>query len=233
MGITLTQLIAQSRQRADQENSLFITDAELTTYINASIAELHDLLISAYDSDYSVSSVTFNTVAGTSSYALPNGVAYSAATEFYKLRGVDAAITGTDYQTLKPFNFNERNRNSEVAWNALDAPNVRYRVVGSNLMFSPAPTGVYSVKLWYIPVATKLSAGADILSDVNQFSEYVITDAAIKCMQKEESDVSVLMAQKAALAQRIMSMAQARDAGSGDSVSDIYAENSDFYFNRG
>ena len=71
MGITLLQLRTQARDRADMTNSLFIADAELNNYINSSIAELHDLLIGAYDSYYSILTSTFNTVSGTATYALP------------------------------------------------------------------------------------------------------------------------------------------------------------------
>ncbi len=54
MAITLTELKAESRQRADMENSNLVSDTELTTYINKSIAELHDLLSEAYGSEYFV-----------------------------------------------------------------------------------------------------------------------------------------------------------------------------------
>lgn len=229
MTITLTQLIAQSRQRADMENSQFVTDAELTTYINSSIAELHDLLIGAYDSDYSLRSVSFTTTSGTSDYALPNGTNYSAAPSFYKLRGVDIALYGSEYVNIQAFNFNERNNNINATWNEA----IRYRLVGSNITFSPAPTGTMNCRLWYLPVATKLASGGDTLDDLNQYSEYVIVDAAIKCMQKEESDVSVLMAQKAALTARITQMAQNRDAGSSESITDVYNDSLDAYLPRG
>ena len=64
-------------------------------------------------------------------------------------------------------------------------------------------------------------ADSDILDGISGFDEYVIVDAAIKAMQKEESDVSVLMAQKEALKRRIEAAAANRDAGEPESVSDI------------
>jgi hypothetical protein len=87
MSVTLLQLKDRSRQRADMENSEFVTDAELTIYINGSIAELHDLLVASYGSDYFLSSTTFSTVAGTESYSLP--------ADFYKLMGVDVQVSGS------------------------------------------------------------------------------------------------------------------------------------------
>jgi hypothetical protein len=102
-------------------------------------------------------------------------------------------------------------------------------VMGSNIRLSPAPNSAVSVKVWYTPKATALSADADTLDDLNGFADYVIIDAAIKMLQKQDDDVTVLMAQKADLKRRIEIMAQNRDAGTSDSVSDVYAENNNFW----
>jgi hypothetical protein len=221
MTITLAQLRTNARNRADMSNSSFISDSELNSYINSSIAELKDLLISAYDSDYDVQSVTFSATTGTDSYALPNGTNYSAAPAFYKLKGVDIQ-EGSEWKSLKPFNFNERNRKTKL----------RYRLVGDNIMFSNLESN-YTVKLWYIPVATTLTLDADTLNDLNKFSEFVEISAAIKMLQKEESDITSLMADREKQEQRIIRMAQNRDVGQPESVSDIYAENYDDDFEVG
>lgn len=223
MSMTLLQLRTAARQRADMVENNFITDAELTSYINSSIAELYDLLVSCYGADYYTSSTTFTTVNGTADYALP--------ADFYKLKGVDVQMADK-YFTLQPFNWNERNRNTNLSWGLLTGPAMRYRIVADNLKLVPTPTSGYTVKLWYVPVATKLTSDSDTFSDINQYYEYVITDAAIKMLQKEESDVTVLMAQKAALTQRIQAMANNRDAEKADSISDIYAENDEYWFYR-
>jgi hypothetical protein len=202
-------------------NSNFVSDAELVDYINGSIAELHDLLIGS-DTDYYLLTDTFNTVSGTETYALPAA--------FYKLRGVDVRSGSGEWASLRPFNFNERNASNDLSNYSISGSYFRYRVAGDNLMFNPPPQGIYNVKVWYTPVATKLSSDADVLKDVNQFSEYVIVDAAIKCLNKEEADVSVLLATKADLRKRIENMSANRDAGQPESISDIYAENLDYFY---
>lgn len=230
MAITLAQLRTESRQRADMENSNFITDSELTSYLNNSISELHDILIQAYDGDYYVKSATFTTTNNEDTYALSTVI---PSNDFYKLRGVDAKLNNQDWDTLKPFSFNERNKRQNFgAWNYLGISNVRYRLVGSNITFTPIPDSNIECKIWYIPVAVTLSADTDELEDLNNFSEYVIVDAAIKMMQKEESDTTVLQQQKAALKRRIEEAANNRDAGSGESISDVYNESNDYRFGR-
>lgn len=214
--ITLAELKAQSRQRSDMEESEFVSDSELTTYINSSIAELHDLLIASYCDDYIMEEHQFTSDGTSIAYALP--------ADFYKVRGVDVQY-GSQWVTVKRFNFNMRNQQAnQVALTFLGQPDVQYRLVGSEIRFSRVPDGTAQFRIFYHPVAVKLVADSDEFDDVNQYSEYVVVDAAIKMLQKEESDVQVLFAQKEALRQRIIAMAANRDANEPASVSDVYAE---------
>lgn len=230
MAITFAELKQAARERADMVDSEFVTDSELEFYVNSSIAELHDILIQAYEGDYNVKSDTFTTTSGTDSYALSTIITDD---DFYKLRGIDVKLDGNKFASVDRFNFNERNRFQDfVGWSYLGLPHIRYRLVGSNLNFHPVPDKNTEVKIWYVPVAQKLTDDADTLDDLNQFSEYVIVDAAIKMLNKEESDVSVLAAQKQMLKRRIEEAANNRDAGESESITDIYSENDSYYYGR-
>jgi hypothetical protein len=61
----------------------------------------------------------------------------------------------------------------------------------------------------------------ELTDDLNQWQDYIVVDAAIKCLQKEESDVSVLAATKMALINRINNAASNRDAGTPETVSAV------------
>lgn len=225
MTVTLAQLKQRARNRADMDNSLFVDDSEIVDYINASIAELHDLLIQAYGSDYYINETTFTTVVNQAQYDLP--------TDFYKLRGIDAKVNGNRWLTLEQFNFNERNRFEDFGvWDLNGVATIRYRILGSKIMFTPVPDRDVDVRLYYVPVAQVLVDDTDELTDFNQYAEYVITDVAIKMLAKEESDTSVFERQKMALIQRITQASQNRDANKPASVTDIYAEDSEEYFYR-
>ncbi len=338
-GVTSLAVVrATVRQRADMVSSTFCTDAEINSYIRASQQELYDLLVTAYGENYYAAMDSTIVTDGTSS-------AYDLPADFYKLLGADLLVSGTDYVSLEPFNFNERNRYSlatstgNTAW----ASSLRYRVHANTLMLTPLPSAGQTIRLWYVPrlsatgdgdvtftfndtiqvgdsvtlngtvvtaaasptgnfqfqsgvavtaaadlrarflvwigitgyagtgwggspvlteAQTKVMLGLDLLTDypatgstivsvqrplggiavfssstsritvvsggdqidgVNGWEEYIVVDAAIKALQKEESDVSVLMAQKAALTRRIEGAAANRDAGSPLSVTDAYA----------
>lgn len=211
---TLAQLKTLVRQRADIESSQHIKDPELTNYINGSISELYDILIQKYGNEYFLSSTSFSLVNGTSEYNLPS--------DFYKLIGVDLQLTPTsDYISLKRYDFQERNRYSaSIIRGVYGAPLLRYHVQGSVLRFEPTPRDTNTIRLWYVPTPTSLSADASTFAGYNGWEEYVIVDAAIKCMEKEESDTSALQLRKNMLIQRIESAAGNRDANFSPKITD-------------
>ena len=91
--VALTTLRTLSRQRADMENSQFVSANEWREYINRGYAELYDLLTtSASSEDYFLNSNIFSLVSGTKTYDLPS--------DFYKMRGVDQIPSRSDGTTL-------------------------------------------------------------------------------------------------------------------------------------
>lgn len=214
--LTLGELRQRVRERADMEGSQFVTDAELTGYINQSAYELYDLLVLRYGTDQFVSSANITATGLADSFALP--------ANFYKLLGVDLQVATDQWVSVRPFMFAERNRYPypNIATFAGFTP-TRYRLQGSNLWLMPrAPSGqVYRV--WYVPRWTELAADSDVLEGISGWTEYVIIDAAIKCLVKEESDPSALMAAKAAMEKRIETAADNRDIAHPQRVQDVVA----------
>lgn len=225
--MSLSELMVAVRQRADMmpngyvpslgSTSYFVTDPELISYINQSYFELYDLMVSCFGEDYFVKTPPqmIATVQGTALYAL--------AADFYKLLGVDLLLGSTDDSavTLKKFEFLARNRYAVPNQQSFaGVTNLRYRLQGNNLWLTPDPSGGQNIRVWYVPRLTPLAALVDTADGISGWTEYIITDAAIKCMQKQESDVSVLMAQKQSIASRVKTMADTRDAGAPPTVSD-------------
>jgi hypothetical protein len=222
---SLGQLRLAAKQRADRVNSNFVTKTEWDSYINQSLFELYDLLVTAYGEEYFATYTSFTTDGTSARYALPDGANHDGAEPFYKLLGVDLAISPSNnaYVSVKKFNFIDRNKyiygnsNSALYGNA----NMQYRAVGNYLEFIPTPSANQTVRLWYIPRMTMLLRDTDITpAGVSGWWEYVIVDAAIKALQKEESDVGILAAQKLMLQKRIEAAAMNRDAGQADTISD-------------
>jgi hypothetical protein len=208
----LSQLRERARQRADMENSRFISDSELNSFINASYGELYDLLVATRGENYYITSHSFTTTSGVDTYALPN--------DFFKLMGVDYVTSPNQAITLRPFMWQERNRFKEPFYNNANY-NLMYQIRGNNLVFVPAPNGNQSIKLWYIPRAIELNDDSDSFDGINGWEEYVIIDAAIKMRIKEETSIDELVLAKSEMKARISQASAGRDSSEPLRVTDV------------
>lgn len=213
MSTTLLTMRERVRARADMKNSSFVEDPELDQYINSSYQELYDILVASFEDYYTLPPV---------SYTITTGSSIDLPADFYKLRGVDGKLDNNNFYTLQPFQFAERNLNR----NGVGILNsnqwyTQYRIVGKKILITPEDNAAGDYRLWYIPSCTVLVSESDTLDGINGWEEYVVVDAARKCLAKEESDTSGLVQDKAMLKQRITDMAARRDAGMPKTITDI------------
>ncbi len=214
---TLGSIRLQAQQRTDMVNSNFITNEEWNAYINASYYELYDILVQKFGDDYFVAlPYLYTTQTNQQFYPLP--------ADFYKLLGTEIQLNfgqPNAWVTLKKFNFIDRNRWSYPnIYTFYGITNLRYRINGNNLMIVPINQAGQTIRIWYIPRQTELVNDGSIVDGVSGWEEYIIVDACIKAWNKQESDPSVFMQQKAALLKRIEEAAENRDVGEADHVSD-------------
>jgi hypothetical protein len=221
--MSLGELRLAAQQRSDLVNSGFISTTEWNSYINQSYYELYDVLIQKYGNEYYMAPPLIIPTNGSFSYPLPNGINYNGAPPFYKLLGVDLGITAANnaWITLKKFEFIARNTYiyPQLQSNILGVSTPQYRVMGNNLEFIPTPVPNWPIQMWYIPRLPTLLQDSDACDGVSGWTEYIIIDAAIKALQKQEQDVTVLALQKQAMLARIEAAAENRDAGQPEVIS--------------
>lgn len=218
---TIADIKERVLDRSDMKNSDFISDTELLSYINSSYAELYDILVDAHE-DFFVNFTQFTLVSGTSLYTCP--------TNFYKNLGVDftssvgsAVDTVDDWVELKRFNFRNRNRyDSPRAQLGRSLPsNLMYKLLGNAIAFVPTVNIAGTVRVWYVPAPTIFTTDTQVVDGVAGWEEYIVVDAARKCLMKEESNTDEFVAEKKLLLERIMNSAQQRDAGEPERVADM------------
>jgi len=213
--VTLSELIERTRRMADMENSLFVSDAEVTDYINHAIAELYDVLVSNYGEEWGVYQIPAEiaVTASVDNYNLPDS--------FYKLRAVDKKV-GSEWEPINKARFIDRFYDNSSTFNATGGESYGYRLFGgTTIKLIPTPTQAGTIRLWYIPAVGNLVNGTDQLDGVNGYEEYVVVDAAIKCLLKEETDVTFLEMRKQQLLRRIEVMSDERDVGQPDTIRDV------------
>jgi len=189
---TLGDLRARALDYADMTGSNFPVEARVNDYINSAASEFYDLLVDSYE-DYFLSTQTITLVAGTGNYALPS--------DFYKAKRVYYLAGGRRF-SIHPFNLE-----------ALDGAKT-----------SPLTAG--TCELWYVPEMQLMVNDSDTVSSIippmiKGWPDYIALGAAIRLLIREESDPSALMAEKKMMQNRIISLAEPRDAGIPDSVQDI------------
>ena len=196
---TLADLRTRCQSETDMVNSTFVTNAEWLAFINGSYNEAYGLWAQAYGADYFVKnppqSITTDGV----------NQLFALASDFWKLLGVDVQVSSpAQWVPLKPFAFADRN--------TVGLPNQQIPSAGQVL------------RAWYIPTLVLLSADADVVNaalTANGGEEYIVADACIKALTKEESDVSVFRTRKAELKQRLEAEASNRDAGNPSRIVDV------------
>jgi hypothetical protein len=213
-----------------------LTTDEWNFNINQSATELYDLLVEQYGEDYFFAPPLVIPLTGQQFYPIPNGSNYpvngTPSPALYKLNGIDANVSGYEsgpnagWIPLARSNWSDRDRYTTWPGQAGALNNIyqmSYRQMGSNIFFFPTNTNL-AVQLWYVPVLNQMLLDTDMLPfSISGWSEFVIIDAAMKAMIKEESsDKWNLLAQtKIGLIERIGNAAANRDVGQPNAVSNV------------
>lgn len=228
--INLGYLRYNAQLQSDKLHSQYLTDDEWNFNINQSANELYDICVTKYGDNYFMAPYLLIPLTGLEAYPLPDGLIYSGAPAMYKLLGVDVNISGAvstpnaGWIPVARFNWSDRNKYTTFPGQAGALNNIyqmSYRQMGNNLFVIPANLN-QTLRLSYIPTLRQMLLDTDMLPfSISGWSEYVIVDAAIKAMGKEESfdKVSHLALRKAALMERIETTAANRDAGQPNTVS--------------
>ena len=206
--MSLLELRQRSKETADRVDSDFVTASEWNSFLRLAMYELYDLLITTFD-DYNIAPAVFINTNGTIfQYALPDGTNYRGGTfggatgvpasRLYKLSGIDLGVNTSNnaWVTLHAFDWIDRNQyvypNSTST--IYGVYNMRYRMMGTNLVLIPTPAGNQQLRLWYAPVLPALLKDTDLTTiGYSGWLRYPIVRAAKYALDKEEgSDTSKL-----------------------------------------
>lgn len=208
--VTLAALLASARDRANMESSLFITDAQVESYIQASGTFLYDQILSAWGERYFFSQEDIDTVTFKAYINLPD--------DFYRLLKIGWAQGSGDPIRLEPFQDDEEWSDAfwgnAGTWGQMSPP--RYQVRGNRVYFDPEPTSVETITVQYVPIMREIDDVGPppvTFEGVNGWEEFIILDVAIKMRIKEESDVRALQQERQLQMERIKDMAPNRDVG--------------------
>lgn len=203
--ITLEDMMTDVRNRTDQQNSDFISDPELVTYVNDGYSDLYDLCVSK--DIYFFSSGSFTVPSNQSSFDKP--------ADHYETKGLDVVV-GSQPWTVDRCNWKDRNQRFVYGLTAYNYPQVKvqYYETADQIRLIPdiAAAGTYT--LYYYPSFVPLVEFTDPVVPLfanNGWWEYAVIDACIKVREKAEQGLGSFPAKLQDLKSRILRQATKRN----------------------
>jgi len=206
---TLSDIRDRVRQRADIENETArYPDSEVNQYINDSYKELFTLL-QRYGLVRTEKTQTI-TADGSTSYAVSSDY-FATLKVFYQ--------DGTTLVSLRRHEFKNRPFDFSGTTGQASSYRVAHNGTSLNIELVPKPgSGTYLHT--YIPVPADLSDDSDTIDSVMGWDEFIVIDAAIKALVKEDSDTSQLMIERERIMARIEAESAMREMAETHSITD-------------
>lgn len=210
---TLTEMLTELRARGGYRRSTALTDAILTPFLNSGIAEVHDL-IARHSPDILVTSRDLTTTANAATVALP--------TNFYKGRKV-ALVEGATVSRLRSYDLDDEDELDGIeTWDPSSVgTRPRYLYQAGSLRFVPVPTSAMTIRLWFIPHATKLAVGSDEYTGFNGHEDLVYEHALRACKARDRLSTAEHDAAISRLEKRLVFAIGGRDQSEPEYLSDL------------
>lgn len=206
---TLTDLIADARERADIESDYF-TDSRLTSWAQDSLRKLHNLLVAHWGSESMSAVGTVSTVAGQRSYVWP--------ADFDRLVRMHVVFSNRS-RPMHPYSLaNIILDDTPVTWT--ESTDIRYRLNLRGFDIDPIPAdGYFPITLVYVPYAPMDEIY--IAEPYLRYTDWVAWDMAIAMLAKEGTDASLHTQERALAEQRIRQDAPILDIGQPRQIIDM------------
>jgi hypothetical protein len=206
-------------QRADVENVTLFVDGttllgEVDRYINESVKMWWNMI-------HQYGSTPFNMkIASFALTGLTSTSFYTLSPDFYQMRRVELT-EGNNHVELEPVGLHSMraadgdrdrlNRFDRCPKYFLysDVDTISGQV--QKMLITPRST-VGTLQYYYVPEAPDLSLAGSVIPSFNGWDEWVVIDAAMKILEKEESEVRDLRVRRDTLGRAIISQVMARDA---------------------
>ena len=215
--LNVKELISTVRSKSDLEKSDFITDEEITNYLNLAHSHLYNMIVDT-NQDFFIKSVTFRA----------SGHAVQLPVDCYKLRALDYYVLDKYFVSAKPIGFGER----QLEQNNFQRPYVfsdrfsnpiKYSLRGRELKIfcDEEFAHDYTFVLWYIPKPDKVGEGAELPQG---WERYLIHSACMDVRNKQ--DTSTREFERLVMRDKddILNTCQRRDFNGNSVIQDVYGD---------
>lgn len=193
--IEISDILDRARSRADMVDSTFWTNVELMKVAEQKFKKFYLTAVSQHDEFFTAYGV-IGTVAGLNFTEV-------SIQSLLKPKLIRRQIDGINVRKIDVLEVpslvgvTERGKPRYYYWR-IDPSNEYPRIC-----FAPIPDAVYSLDFWYVPMSSLKALNSSLVQKtlylLAGWDEYLVVDLAIAMKDREESDCSVLMAEKAEL----------------------------------
>jgi hypothetical protein len=161
------------------------TDAQLTRFINQAINAFRED-ISAEGIAHFLTSATGTTVVGvTSGFPFQTLSLAALSPNVVRVYGVDIRLTDGRWITLRSVDFTERTQYQCRDDSGGAIPEAFASITTYTVALLPAPGTALTYRVWYLPVATDLSADADAFDGVTGWEDYVVMEVCLRTVVRD------------------------------------------------
>ncbi len=196
---TLATLVTRCKQRCDAEGQEFISDSEWKGLISTAYAELYSL-VAETGLRYFETTETISTT-GAESYNEPAAMLSTVGVDY---------VVGLQGERRALYEIMPQERNQ---FRGLTGEAVAYELIDDQLYLHPKPPSGQTYKWHYVPQPTDLSSSADDTSvDVvtPDGEAFLVWHVAVQAKEKEGVDVSLALAERERMRERVLQWANLR-----------------------
>lgn len=215
---TASNVMSDIRLHTDTVNDPHITDAFVLSLVDKSYNKLYKQIALQYAGFFDTESTSTTLAVGIRTYALPS--------DFLHLRGVDIVLGGNRVR-LRRFAFGDRDRITSdprfVPFYRYDrASKYQYMVQGNNLRIEPVPDSTEGLVQTYVPRPTRITSSGTTFDVIAGFEDFIVYDASILVLQKQERDPSVMIQMRSDALATITDVCSSRETDEPIQVRDDY-----------
>jgi len=163
---TVSDLVSEVREQIDEQNVDSVgTETRILPTLNRGLEYAFDLMARRYPDPF-IRYGTVTLVSGTQEYDIPEDCFED------RIQRVEVEISGS-FEEVRRVSYYD-------AWK-FESPSptsipVYYCVVGRKMRLLPAPTGTYSLRIWYVREPEQLVLPQGRITSINLVSNYVLVD---------------------------------------------------------
>lgn len=182
--MTLDDLRADVRSKADEESTGFITNTEVDRFINQGYNLVYSKITQRFEDYFITKSSPASTVADQEGYSLPSGTIKLVKVEWRP----STSSSPRDWRRVDKTSINNTQRwdaSVRGIWTYSNgASPYKYFLAGNSIYFDPCPNEVFSYRFWTVNTPTRLSAGSDEPVIPEIYHPCISEFGAIHCLRK-------------------------------------------------